>query len=131
MKENKLQKWFSTKGVYAQGGVFSSDNYSLANFEFLKYRTMNIEIPEKMIFQPWLRIQVHDGGDGLLFAKTFIGESMQGLHEHLPCCWYPDVDVTKGYDEQKNLIKNNIRLAKEEAAVRQTCLILQLTVSGS
>lgn len=118
LKENVLQKWFSKKGMYAQGGVLSSDTWTLANFEFLKSKTINIEIPEKMIFQPFIRIQVHDGADGLLSSKTFIGESMQSLHDHLPCCWYPDVDTTKSYEEQKSIIKNSIKLAREEAAVK-------------
>jgi len=116
LKEFQLRNWLSKGGNYAQTGYFSSNE--MKNFEFLKFRKMNIEIPEKMIFQPWIKIQVVEGAEGVLAGKQFIGESLQGLHDHLPCCWYPDVDPDKKYDEQTDLIRKQIRAAKEESSVR-------------
>lgn len=91
----------------------------MTNWEFLKVRKMNIEVPEKQILQPYLRIQAWEGA-GKLFGKTLIGESLQGLENHLPCCWYPGVDPAGSFEGQKKYIKDQIRAATEDAQVRET-----------
>jgi len=119
LKENQLRKWLSKKGIYAKGTLGGEEK--LQNFEFLKYRKMNIEIPEKMIFQPWLTIKVYEGGRGMIYeSKVFVGESLQSLHDHLPCCWYPGVDPEGSYNQQRKRIEQQINQAKEESGVRPT-----------
>jgi len=117
LKENQLKTWKSKKGVYAQGGMLGS-NDTMSNFEFLKYGKMNIEIPEKMLFQPWICIKVFEGGGVVFSQRVFVGESLQSLHDHLPCCWYPGVDVEQGFDLQSKYIRQQIQSAKEESSAR-------------
>mmetsp|Transcript_44643 Transcript_44643/g.78493 ORF Transcript_44643/g.78493 Transcript_44643/m.78493 type:complete len:1495 (+) Transcript_44643:94-4578(+) len=123
LKECQLRKWISKRGVYAQSSYFEEQEFM--NFEFLQYKKMCIEIPDKMIFQPYLVIKVEElpsetGVTSLvssLVGPTFIGESLQSLEEVLPCCWFPGVDTQGSYDDQFENIQKSIEYARDEAAV--------------
>jgi len=117
LKESQLKKWKSKKGLYAQNTTFGADP-EMMNFEFLSVGKLSIEIPDKQILQPYIRIQAYDNS-GVLFGKSLIGESLQSLAHSLPCCWYPNVDLTKSHAEQKDLIENAVKKAHHEAGVRE------------
>jgi hypothetical protein len=113
VKSECLKKWKSNK-----------DGTLCDNFEFLQVGKLNIEIPDKAILEPYIRIRVVEEPTqymllGKIGSPTLIGESLQSLGKLLPCCWLEGVSTDKPFKEQTHLIHDRFRRAEETARVRE------------
>lgn len=112
-KADRLLSWRSTK--YREGDAGT-------NFEFFQVKTLNCEIPDKPILQPYVRIRVYERRRALLGigseSRTLIGESLQGLERDFPCLWYDGVDANKKFEEQRELIEKMVKRTELDARVK-------------
>eukprot|EP00403_Amphidinium_massartii_P005454 CAMPEP_0178371604 /NCGR_PEP_ID=MMETSP0689_2-20121128/912_1 /TAXON_ID=160604 /ORGANISM="Amphidinium massartii, Strain CS-259" /LENGTH=1446 /DNA_ID=CAMNT_0019991479 /DNA_START=181 /DNA_END=4521 /DNA_ORIENTATION=+ len=113
LKENRMLIWQSK----------SPKHGLMQNFEMLQVDKMNIAIPDGMIFEPCILVQVYEQAYdykliGKLSKDTLIGETRITLADLLPCCWLEGVDINKGYDEQREVIEQALTKAREDAKVR-------------
>lgn len=101
--------------------VWNSDamGYTCKNYEFLQVGKMNVEIPDKMLLQPYVRIAVYEEPTSTWFGSpTLVGESLQSLGDVLPCCWLEGVTKEKTFQEQEKYIADQLRKARTDAQVR-------------
>jgi hypothetical protein len=90
------------------------------NFEFLQVGKLKVEIPDKTLLQPYLRIRVFQEPTtyalvGALSGPTLIGESLQSLTKYLPCCWLDGVRMDRPFDDQIKHIRAQIDQANFKA----------------
>lgn len=115
-KETLLQIWKSKLNA-------ASNPVEAKNFEFMQVNTLQIEIPDNMILEPFVRVKVLEEPNkymllGEVFEATLVGESLQSLKDLLPCCWYDGVDIDGDYESQKMYIHEQQERALEVSKVR-------------
>lgn len=113
VKAEKFRLWQSTMGA--------PGNQPGANFEMLQVGKLDIQVPNRMILQPYIIIKVMEEptsmGELLGYKPTIVGESLQSLAQVLPVCWLEGVTLDKTYIEQKNHIREELKAAKKRALV--------------
>jgi len=124
LRSDRLENW----SVEVKPGVKGT------SFEFLQVQELQVEIPDKMILQPYIKIRVYEepssefgawvreklgaaAGDQVGHVNTFIGESRRSLAEVLPCCWFDNIKTDKKLAEQMDVLEHEIKKAKEESRV--------------
>jgi len=114
VKAERLKTWSSKTGYLGETVA--------SNFEFLQVGKMNVLIPDRVIFQPFVTIRVLEAPSGMGhmigYEASVIGESLQDLSKLLPCCWLEGVSLDEAYQAQKPKIRARLREAMEEASVR-------------
>jgi len=112
LKENQLKTWDSK----------SSRHGMMRNFEFLQVKKLNVSVPDGMLFEPCILVQVYEQPQGFigtaLSDDTLIGETRITLADLLPCCWLEGVDLQKPYNDQRETIELALQKCREDAKVR-------------
>lgn len=113
VQNDKFKKWESKCGHMGEKEGM--------NYEYFQVGKLQVEIPDKMLLQPYIRIKVWESPQDFLLTSNkglVAGESMQSLANLLPCCWLPGVSLEKSFADQKMNIEEGIDKAKKESEAK-------------